>query len=102
MYNFTHQIDYLDHVLEFDGLCLVRAFYEPDYDDLQPVEFGHDYYIAGDSEDRKEIIARYRGLRGTPSYQVDLVIDGDCIKTLMVMTTPDGEIYTEKDCYSQF
>jgi len=99
MYDFFYKVDHHDHVLEFNGVDLIGAIYEPDWGCLYDVEFSYDYFIAGDTEERVEITTRYRGLKGTRGYQVDLLIESIFSKTLMIQTIPNGYIYSSKDDY---
>lgn len=86
-----------DHVLKFNGSDLVAAHFEPDHGCFIDVEFGSDYFISGDTEERIDITTTYRGLKGTRSYQVDVKVDNQCVKTFMVQLTPMGESWTPKE-----
>ena len=97
MWDNYFEIDKQDHILKFNGLNLVSAFYEPDYGCYENVEFGNNYYVCGETHKRIYIETNYRGLKGTPNYQVDLLVDGDVVKTFMVQLTPMGEILTPKE-----
>jgi hypothetical protein len=100
MFDFLYTVDFRDHILEFNGVDLISAKYEPDWGCLYDVEFSNDYFVAGDTEEKVEITTRYRGLRGTMGYQVDLFIGDNFFKTMMIQTTPVGYIYADKDKYS--
>lgn len=97
MFDLLYRINYYDHILEFDGVTLTGAQYEPENGCFYNVEFSSDYFIDGESKERVEVTTQFRGLRGTPNYQVDLYIDDKLIKTLMTLCTPNGDIYSEKD-----
>lgn len=97
MWDCYYQINIDDHILSFDGLRLENVQYEPDYGCFIDVEFGDDYFISGESNDKVDITTRYRGLKGTRNYQVDLLVDGQCVKTFMIQTSPIGDILTPKE-----
>jgi len=97
MWDNYFEINKDDHILKFNNLDLIEAKYEPDYGCFIPVEFGNDYFISGETDERIDITFNYRGLKGTPNYQVDLLVDGSVVKTFMVQLTADGELLTPKD-----
>jgi len=97
MFDNYFDVDIDDHVLKFNGLVLIDAQFEPDYGCFIDVEFGADYFISGETGERVDITTRYRGLKGTPAYQVDLLVGDRCVKTFMVQLTPMGEILTPKE-----
>lgn len=86
-----------DHVLSFNGLTLIDVQFEPDHGCFIDVEFDADHFISGETDERIDITARYRGLKGTPSYQVDLLVGDRCVKTFMVQPTPMGDALTPKE-----
>ncbi|EOU2548151.1 hypothetical protein ACWOQH_002399 [Vibrio parahaemolyticus] len=96
MFDLFYTVEFCDHNLDFNGIQLIGANYEPDWGVFIDVEFGHDYFVTGDSDERIEITTKFRGLRGTAGYQVDLFIDSRFVKTMMIQTTPMGDIYTNK------
>ncbi len=97
MWDCSYSINYLDHKLEFNGVSLVSVQYEPDHDCFRDVKFDHNYYISGETEERIEVSTNYRGLKGTQNYQVEVLVNGNCVNTLMIQKTPNGDIYTQKD-----
>lgn len=96
MWENNHQANIDDHVLTFIDLTLVNAKYKKDWGYLIDVEFGDNYYIDGVNEEPVEIIKKYRGLKGTRSYQVDLIIGDRLYKTFYITATPFGDTYQEK------
>ncbi|MDT3322020.1 hypothetical protein Q4Q52_19990 [Shewanella sp. SP1S2-4] len=99
MFDLFYSFSFGDHNLDFNGIELIGANYEPDWGVLIDIEFGHDYFVTGDSYERIEITTKFRGLRGTAGYQVDLFIGSRFAKTMMVQTSPIGEIFTDKADY---
>ena len=96
-----YKVDFENHALEFNGTSLESAQYEPDHDCFSDVEYSDDHFVSGETDERVEITVNYRGLKGTPSYQVDVLLNGRCVQILMVQTTPNGETYELKsDEYS--
>ncbi|EKP0260204.1 hypothetical protein JFQ93_001452 [Aeromonas sobria] len=97
MFDHFYKINYLEHNLYFNGTTLIDANYEPDWGVYIDVEFNDDYFVSGDSRDVIYVTSKYRGLRGTHGYQVDLFIADEYVKTMMVQTTPNGNIFKEKE-----
>jgi len=97
MFDCHFELDIADHILNFDGVSLEKAQYEPDHGCFIDVEFDYNYFISGETEDRIEITTNYRGLKGTSGYQVDLFVDDSHVKTFMIQTTPMGDILTPKE-----
>jgi hypothetical protein len=97
MWDNYYSIEVNDHILEFNGLSLIDAKFEPDHNCLIDVPFSENHYICGASGLRHNVTRNYRGLRGALNYQVDVLIDDTRIKTFMVQTTPMGDILSSKD-----
>lgn len=97
MWDCYFELDIYDHILNFNGLSLENAKYEPDFGVFIDVEFGHNYFISGETEERIDITTTYRGLKGTRGYQVDLFVDNSLVKTFRIQTTSMGDILTPKD-----
>jgi len=90
------------HRLSFNGLDLNNVRYEPEEQCFTDVKFGSNYYISGETCERINVLTDYKGSRGTSDYHVEITVNDEVIKTLMVQTTPSGEIYSEEEDRSEY
>ncbi len=94
IYEHLHSYNYGDCILSFDGVTLVGVSHEPSDGCYEDVEFDDDSF-SFEGENR-HVTTDTSGSKEEGYYQVDLFVGNILIKTMMVQTTPNGNIYSDK------